>query len=150
MHVSEPSCCRGLHCAYICVYFPSNRLPHCSVREGRKMRPAALLVFMRGLCVCVCDLLGQPCTRMCLWFVNVLCVQVPTANTRSGSRQVGLEGMELQQPHPCQATILNISLAVFSLKSRVKCVVASWFKLVLLTYLGWFQQVTIHHWKCPL
>lgn len=44
--VSEPSCCRDLQCAYICINFPSNRLPPCSVREGSKMRPVALLVFM--------------------------------------------------------------------------------------------------------
>lgn len=49
MHVSEPSCCRGLHCAYMCINFPSDRLPLCSIREGKKIRPAALLVFMTVL-----------------------------------------------------------------------------------------------------
>lgn len=74
MLVSEPSCCRDLHYAYMCRNFPSNRLPLSSVREGRTMRPEALLVFMRILCVSACDLLGQPCTYICLWFVSVLCV----------------------------------------------------------------------------
>lgn len=37
--VSEPSCCRDLHCAYVCINFSSNRLPPCSARERRKMRP---------------------------------------------------------------------------------------------------------------
>lgn len=146
IHASEPSYCRDLHCAYTCINSLSNKLPPCSVREGRNMGPVELLVFVWVLC----DLLGQPCMYMCLWFVSVLCVQVPTANTGSRSLQVGFNGMEMQRPHPCQATVLSISLSVFGLKSRQKFIIPSLFKLVLLICFGCFPQATIHHWKCPL
>lgn len=110
--VSEPSCCRDLHCAYVCINFPSNRLPPCSAKEGRKRRHSGTSwVHVSPLCVCLWS--AWPALHIhtlvvykCALFASAYCKY--RLRLMAGCTQ---GGMELQWPHPCQATVLNISLS---------------------------------------
>lgn len=59
-----------------------------SARKGSRMRPLVLSVFMCMLCVC--DLCGQLCIEVYMWYIWVLC-----GNTFSASLQGGHGGKEL-------------------------------------------------------
>lgn len=141
--VSEPSCCRDLHCAYVCINFSSNRLPPCSARERRKMRPnGTAWVHVSPLCVCLWS--AWPPLHM---HALVVCKCALCASAYCKYRLRLMTGWTQEHGAAAASPLSSYNFEhlpiKFSLKSRLKHIIASWFKLVLLILNGFNKWSSI-------
>lgn len=145
----------------LCIHiykYSSNRPPSCSVREEDRMRPVVLFVFVWVLCVSDCDLCCQPCVYICMWCICVLCPCAYWEYRFSLLKDwIGawswddLTLIRLQDwVTPLQYLFKKNNKKPQTNQNTVKCIIATWFKLVLFINLGWFHWVTIPLWKSTL
>lgn len=113
---------QGIHLVHRHICVLTSELLSCLVREGSRMRPLMVSIFVRVLGVSAIYVAGHGYMQIC-GLICVLQVCVPTGNTPSASLLVGPEDMELQQHHPSQ----TVKSGMINFPLKIWVMYMSWF-----------------------